>query len=120
NAALAAWTSGQAARALMTRLQVHGVHAAMVNTVKDLFDDPQLVARGVWQEQVHPEIGPQRYRMVSYQLSETPGRVRSPAPCLGQDNEEVFTRWLGSEESLAVCSRKETRAMSTTLNDQAQ
>ncbi|PYQ53123.1 MAG: CoA transferase [Acidobacteria bacterium] len=102
NAALAAWTSGQAARALMTRLQVHGVHAAMVNTVKDLFDDPQLVARGVWQEQVHPEIGPQRYRMVSYQLSETPGRVRSPAPCLGQDNEEVFTRWLGSEESLAV------------------
>jgi len=102
NAAIGAWTRPRSARALMARLQAQSVHAAMVNTVKDLFDDPQLVSRGVWQEQVHPEMGRQRYRMVSYQLSETPGRVRGPAPCLGQDNDEVFNRWLGREESLAV------------------
>jgi crotonobetainyl-CoA:carnitine CoA-transferase CaiB-like acyl-CoA transferase len=102
NAAIGAWTLPQPARELMTRLQAASVHAAVVNTVKDLFNDPQLAARGVWQEHLHTEIGPQRYRMVSYQLSETPGRVRRAAPCLGQDNEEVFTRWLGLEESLAV------------------
>jgi crotonobetainyl-CoA:carnitine CoA-transferase CaiB-like acyl-CoA transferase len=33
--------------------------------------------------------------MVSYELSETPGSVRSGAPCLGADNEEVFIEWLG-------------------------
>jgi crotonobetainyl-CoA:carnitine CoA-transferase CaiB-like acyl-CoA transferase len=83
------------ARELMLRLQNAGVHAAMVNTIKDLFSDPQLRAREVWQEMEHPEIGAQRYRMTSYQLSETPGRVRRAAPCLGQDNEEVLSGWLG-------------------------
>jgi len=102
NAAIGAWTARHGAGEVMARLQSAQVHAARVNTVKDLFEDPQLAARGVWQEQAHPEIGRQRYRMVSYQLSETPGRVRGPAPCLGQDNDEVFNRWLGREESLAV------------------
>ena len=63
---------------------------------------PQLLARDVWQEQEHPEIGRHRYRMVSYQLGSTPGRVRRAAPCLGQDNDEVFSRWLGLEQPLAL------------------
>jgi crotonobetainyl-CoA:carnitine CoA-transferase CaiB-like acyl-CoA transferase len=36
-----------------------------------------------------------RYRMVSYQLSETPGSVRSAAPRLGEHNEDVFKGWFG-------------------------
>lgn len=95
NLLIAEWTRGQDAHAVMHHLQECGVHAAAVNTVKDLFSDPQLGARNIWQGMEHPEIGPQQYRMVSYQLSETPGRVRRPAPCLGQDNEEVLSKWLG-------------------------
>ncbi len=97
NRAIAAWTREREAQAVVRELQAVGVHAAPVNSVRDLFSDPQLLARHVWQEAAHPEIGPQRYRMVSYQLSETPGRVRGPAPCLGQDNEEVFSEWLGRQ-----------------------
>jgi crotonobetainyl-CoA:carnitine CoA-transferase CaiB-like acyl-CoA transferase len=95
---IADWTRDQDAHEVMHYLQDCGVHAAAVNTMKDLFSDPQLRARGVWQPMEHPEIGVQRYRMVSYQLSETPGRVRHAAPCLGQDNEEVLSRWLGLDE----------------------
>jgi len=95
NAALASWTRDRVAADVMGLLQGHGVHAAAVSTVQDLFADPQLLARAVWQEQEHPEIGRHRYRMVAYQLAETPGRVRRAAPCLGQDNDEVFSRWLG-------------------------
>jgi crotonobetainyl-CoA:carnitine CoA-transferase CaiB-like acyl-CoA transferase len=102
NEAIAGWTSDQNARDVMNLLQGHGVHAACVNTMADLFSDPQLEARNIWQEMDHPEIGPQRYRMVAYQLSETPGRVRSGAPCLGEDNEEVLTRWLDLNEGVAV------------------
>jgi len=54
----------------------------------------------VWQPMEHAEIGAQSYRMVSYQLSETPGRVRRAAPCLGQDNDEVFSNWLALEWSV--------------------
>jgi benzylsuccinate CoA-transferase BbsF subunit len=63
--------------------------------MRDLYDDPQLAARGTWQSHDHPELGPVRYRMVSYQLSGTPGRVRSAAPCLGADTAGVFQDWFG-------------------------
>lgn len=91
---LADWTSRFEARELMERLQKAGIHAAAVNTMKDLFSDPQLAARDVWQPMEHAEVGAQRYRMTSYQLSETPGRIRRAAPLLGQDNDEVFNTWL--------------------------
>ena len=90
NELIAGCTRGRDAVELMVALQEARVHAAAVNGVSDLFTDPQLAARDVWQPHDHAEIGQQRYRMVSYQLSETPGRVRRPAPCLGQDNDEIL------------------------------
>lgn len=92
---IAAWTSDQDVHALRDRLQDARVHAGIVNTIRDLFDDPQIAARGVWQTRQHPAIGPQQYRMVSYRLSETPGSVRTAAPTLAQHNGEVFRGWLG-------------------------
>ena len=95
NQLIADWTREQGAEHLMWGLQCRGVHAAKVNTVRDLFTDPQIAFRNIWQEQQHPELGNHAYRMVSYELSETPGSVRRAAPCLGADNEEVFVDWLG-------------------------
>src|SRR5918911_2294886 len=42
NQLIASWTQGEDARRLMCRLQTRGVHAAQVNTMKDLFTDPQI------------------------------------------------------------------------------
>jgi benzylsuccinate CoA-transferase BbsF subunit len=98
NDRLARWTAEQEATTLMHRLQQAGVHAGVVNTMRDLFADPQLAERHIWQEQEHPAMGRHHYRMVSYQLSRTPGRIRSAAPCLGEHTEEVFCRWLGLTE----------------------
>src|SRR5439155_95793 len=80
---------------LAARLQRSRVHAAIVNTIRDLFDDPQLLERQTWQPHDHPELGRLRYRMGSYQLSETPGRVRSAAPRLGEHTSDVFRTWFG-------------------------
>jgi crotonobetainyl-CoA:carnitine CoA-transferase CaiB-like acyl-CoA transferase len=63
--------------------------------IMHLFSDPQITFRQIWQSKEHPEIGPQHYRMVSYQLEDTPGRIRGPAPCLGEHNAEVFQSLLG-------------------------
>lgn len=98
NQLIASWTREHEARRLMCLLQTRGVHAAQVNSIKDLFTDPQIAFRDIWQKQPHPELGKHSYRMVSYQLSETPGRVRRAAPCLGADNEEVFVRIMGLPE----------------------
>lgn len=95
NELIANWTRDKEAHALMDELQQAGVHAGVVNTVRDLFEDPQIAERRIWQTQDHPELGPLRYRMLSYQLSETPGSVRRAAPCLGEHNEAIFCDWLG-------------------------
>jgi len=92
---IADWTRDRDASSVMSDLQNHGVHAGVVNTMRDLFSDPQIAFRNVWQEQDHPEIGRHHYRMVSYHLGETPGSVRRPAPCLGEHNPQVFLEWLG-------------------------
>lgn len=98
--ALARWTRERDAADAVAALRRANLHTAPVNTMRDLFDDPQLAARQIWQAYDHAELGPMRYRMVSYQLSETPGRVRSAAPRLGEHNVEVFQDWfgLGAEE----------------------
>ena len=89
------WTRGMDAHAVMALLQNRGIHAAAVNTMRDLFSDPQIASRRIFQEIEHPEMGPHHYRMVSYQLDETPGGIRRPAPCLGEHNSFVFQSLLG-------------------------
>lgn len=105
NAVIAEWTRDREACSIMFLLQNSGVHAAVVNTVGDLFSDPQLAFRHTFQAQDHPEMGRHHYRMVSYDLSETPGRVRRPAPCLGEHNSEVLLQWLGmSQDEYQNCA----------------
>src|SRR5207249_3954015 len=84
--AIADWTRGRDADEVADAMCRARVHASPVNTMRDLYADPQLTARRTWQAHDHPDLGPLRYRMVSYQLSETPGSVRSAAPRLGEHN----------------------------------
>jgi crotonobetainyl-CoA:carnitine CoA-transferase CaiB-like acyl-CoA transferase len=79
-------------------LQRAGVCAYPVNTVADLFNDPQLVERRSWRRRKHPEIGKQAYLMPGFDLSATPGDVTHAAPCLGGDNDTVFKHFLGLSE----------------------
>ena len=95
NDAIARWARARSAADLDATLGRAHVHHAIVNTMRDLYDDPQLAARGLWQAFDHAELGPMRYRMVSYQLSATPGGVRSAAPRLGEHTEAVFKEWFG-------------------------
>jgi len=79
-------------------LQGNGVRAYPVNTVADLFGDPQLCERRSWRTRKHEEIGEQAYLMPGFDLSLTPGEVSRPAPLLGGDNDIVFKEFLGLSE----------------------
>lgn len=76
-------------------LQCAGVGAYPVNTIADLFSDPQLKHRNTWRRRKHPEIGEQAYLMPGFELSATPADIRHAAPVLGGDNELVFRSFLG-------------------------
>jgi crotonobetainyl-CoA:carnitine CoA-transferase CaiB-like acyl-CoA transferase len=101
---LETWLGGRSADAAARALQAAGVHAHAVNTVADLFSDPQLEARGQWRRRVHEVIGEHAYCAPAFTLSDTPGEVSAAAPTLGRDNAAVFRGLLGlTAEEYAAC-----------------
>ncbi len=99
DAALVACCREHDSEQLATVLQEAGIAAYPLNTVADLFDDPQLISHGFWQKRKHAEIGEQVYSLSGFDLSETPGNVSHAAPLLGGDNELVFKEFLGLSDS---------------------
>jgi benzylsuccinate CoA-transferase BbsF subunit len=93
--ALSAWARDRHADEAARLLQAVHVHAHAVNSVADLFTDPQLVSRRHWRRRRHPVIGDQAYCFPAFELSETPGDITASGPVLGADNERVFRDFLG-------------------------
>lgn len=84
------WTSTRTAEEVMETLQAAGVPAGVVQTGRDVLDnDPHLKARGYYVYLDHPEAGRTAYDGPGFRLSKTPGRLRSPAPLLGEHTEFV-------------------------------
>lgn len=92
---IAGWTRGKTPEEVMTLLQGRGVPAGVVERPEDLFNDPQLRHRGHFVVLHHSEIGPHSYDGIPFKLSKTPGRLRMPAPCLGEHNRFVYREFLG-------------------------
>jgi benzylsuccinate CoA-transferase BbsF subunit len=91
----AVWRADHLANALATV----GIPAAEVSDAADLLADDQLRERGHWVSLDHPEMGTSVYDAPPYRLSRTPGCLRSPAPLLGGDTEDVCRGLLGVSES---------------------
>jgi CoA:oxalate CoA-transferase len=72
-------------------LEKAGVPVAPVNTAGQMVADEQVLAREMIVEQDHPTAGKIRVVGVPVKLSETPGRVRTPAPLLGEHTAEVLS-----------------------------
>lgn len=96
--AIQQWSSVREAEGAAGALQAVKVHAYPVNTMADLFGDPQLVARRTWRRRLHGVLGDVSSYYSAFELSETPGDVTSAAPRIGADNEFVFQELLGMTE----------------------
>jgi crotonobetainyl-CoA:carnitine CoA-transferase CaiB-like acyl-CoA transferase len=61
-----------------------------------LVTDPQLAARGFWEEVTHPVLGTFATTSMPFRFAGQPGPwIRTPAPLLGQHNDEVLGGLLG-------------------------
>ena len=89
------WTVNFGTTELVDLLVGQGVPAGPINSVSDLLRDPQLAAREMFQRMEHPTAGPLTVTGTQFKFSETPAGVRTPAPTLGQDNNDVYKRLLG-------------------------
>ncbi|MBI2166346.1 MAG: CoA transferase, partial [Chloroflexi bacterium] len=101
-AILLEWTMQRSKEDIFRHCQAHGVICAPIYTPEELLQDPQLRARGYFQQLTHPAAGRLSYPGAPFQMAETPWRTDTPAPLLGQHNREVYRDILGfSPEDLA-------------------
>ena len=95
NRLVEAWTVGYAAEEVMTQLQVAGVPAGVVQTSKDIYEDPQLAHREFFWKMDHHEMGLFTHLGEPAKLSATPATPELPAPCLGEHTEMICKEFLG-------------------------
>lgn len=89
------WVGNQKVEDVVEQLNAVGVTCAPVYTVEDIVQDPHVLARNMVPEVKHPIAGTFRMSGITPKLSVTPGEVYSPAPALGQHNEEIYEGLLG-------------------------
>ena len=89
------WTGSLDRDALMRVCIEYEVPAGPINTIADIFEDPQFKARGVLSRVMLEDIGEIVVPSPLPKMSKTPGQISSLGPRLGQHNEEIFGRLLG-------------------------
>ena len=75
-----------------------GVPCGPINTLADVFADPQVVARGLQVSLPHPTAGQVSLVASPIRLSDTPVEYRSPPPALGEHTNRVLQDVLGLGE----------------------
>lgn len=92
---IADWTRQRERDEVVARLHAHGLRVYPVNSVAELFSDPQVRHRGTWRAVEHPVIGWVHVAAPPFVLGATPSRVERAAPLLGADNAYVLGEMLG-------------------------
>jgi crotonobetainyl-CoA:carnitine CoA-transferase CaiB-like acyl-CoA transferase len=96
------WTADKDAAEVMELLQSKGVPSGVVQNARDMLADEHLKDRGYYVYLDHAETGRSAYDGPPAVLSKTPGRLRAPAPLLGEHTEYVCKEILGyTDEEIA-------------------
>jgi len=92
---LGEWTRQHTPEEATERLQAHGVAAAPVLDIGQVYRHPQFQARQAFVHIEHPYIGKEAMYGTVWRLSGTPGGVFRRAPFLGEHNSYAFGDLLG-------------------------
>lgn len=89
------WTKVRTPQEVMYIMQAAGVAAGPVMDQLDLLEDPHLNEKGFWEMHTHPDAGTWKMEKPTFVLSETPLRIRRPAPMFGEHNYYILKELLG-------------------------
>jgi crotonobetainyl-CoA:carnitine CoA-transferase CaiB-like acyl-CoA transferase len=75
----------------LRRLIERDVPAAPINTLDEVFVDPQVREYGFPVEVEHPKMGKMKLLGSAVDMSRTPPKIDRPPPTLGEHTEEILT-----------------------------
>ncbi len=85
----------------------NGIPCGPINTIDKVFNDPQVLNRGMVVEVDHPTAGKIKLAGIPMKFSRTPAFVKSPPPLLGEHTNEVLSNLLGYSKEEILNLRKE-------------
>jgi crotonobetainyl-CoA:carnitine CoA-transferase CaiB-like acyl-CoA transferase len=84
-------------------LEQAGVSCGPINDIAEVFDDPQVQARGLRIDQQRSDNSSISSTAFPAKLSETPAHYHSAPPLLGEHNDDVLRQWADlSDEAIAA------------------
>ncbi len=100
---VAGWTRTQTPDAIVETLRTQGFPAERVITGEQMYDIPQLDERGFYEEFERSITGAHRYPGWPFRITPGPTRHhRTPAPTLGQHNDEILRELNLSDDDVAA------------------
>jgi len=103
----AAWAADKTVEEALCLLDEVHIPCGTVQTITEVVEDPQVRAREMVVDIDHPGSGSVPLPGIVIKMSKTPGGIETPAPKVGQHNEEIFGRLLGlSMEEISELKEK--------------
>jgi crotonobetainyl-CoA:carnitine CoA-transferase CaiB-like acyl-CoA transferase len=84
----------------LSRLDANSIPNAPINTIHEVFDNPQIKHLGIPQSIEHPKMGTSNLVGSPINLSDTPAKFFRAAPLLGEHTEEVLNELGYDRDSL--------------------
>jgi crotonobetainyl-CoA:carnitine CoA-transferase CaiB-like acyl-CoA transferase len=76
----------------LSRLDVHSIPNAPINTIHEVFDDPQIKHMGIPKQITHSKMGTSNLVGGPINMSDTPPKFFRAAPLLGEHTEEILAK----------------------------
>ena len=93
--AVQAWTGAMTREQVLERCVAAEVPAGAINTVEDMFNDPQYAARENLLKVMEPLVGELTVPGIIPKMSGTPGKLRGLGPAFKSANDKVYRGLLG-------------------------
>jgi len=90
DALIAEWTATKDAAELEALMNENGVPSGKIYRAPEMLEDAHFRAREAIVSVMHPNFGELKMQNVAPKLSRTPGNIHSPAPDIGQHNDEIY------------------------------